>query len=1037
MASTKSDTPPDWENPAVIARGVEPPHATLFPYPDEASARAGQRAASPWYRLLNGRWRFCYLPHPGAVPRGFAEPSFADETWDTIPVPSNWQMLGYGKPIYRNAGYCFPVDPPRVPDENPVGLYRTTFEVPASWSERRVSLTFDGVNSACYVWVNGREVGYSQGSRIPAEFDITPHLRPGANVLAVQVLQWCDGSYLEDQDMWRLSGIFRDVYLVASPPVHVRDVTLRTRLDDKYEDAVLEVSAAVRNATERACKGCRLTASLLDAEGRAVAEAVVAQGLAVGAGEEVSLAAELEVQRPRKWSAEEPNLYTLLLSLAGPGEGERTVLPFAVGFRQLEIAEGRFLLNGVPLKLRGVNRHEMHPDLGQAVSLDSMIQDIVLMKQHNINAVRTSHYPDDPRWLELCDRYGLYVIDEADLETHGFAALGDWARLSADPEWREAYLDRARRMVHRDKNHPSVIMWSLGNESGYGANHDAMAAWIRETDPTRFIHYEGAGAAPMVDVVSVMYPTVERLIAEGRRDDDPRPFLMCEYAHAMGNGPGNLKEYWEAIWEHPRLLGGCVWEWVDHGIRQHTESGEEWFAYGGDFGDEPHDGNFCIDGLNFPDRVPHTGLVEYKKILEPVQVAARDLRAGKLQITNRYQFISLAHLEGAWSVSRDGCVVRQGVLPTLDTPPGEATEVTLPYDLDSLPPGGEYFLEVRFTLAHATPWADRGHEVAWAQFPLPVEAPAPAPVRLDDLPPIEVSESEAAIVVRAEEFRLCFDRHLGTIAELEWRGQPLLTAGPRLNVWRAPTDNDVHIAREWRKAGLDRLQHRVDGVEVVAAPGSAVCLEARSTLGSPSLPPAFACRYRYTIYGTGDIVIAVAVEPQRELPSLPRLGLQMRLPRELDQFAWYGRGPHESYVDRKESARVGLWQGTVQEQYVPYVNPQENGNKSDVRWAAVTDLRGAGLLAVGMPLLNVSVHHYTPEDLTRARHTYELVPRQETILHLDHAQAPLGSQSCGPGPLEKYLLRPERVEFRVRLRPFQARAASPMGLSRERLPELP
>ncbi|MFB3879783.1 MAG: glycoside hydrolase family 2 TIM barrel-domain containing protein [Armatimonadota bacterium] len=1042
MRSGRDAAPRDWENPQLLSRNTEPPHATLTPYPDEASALAGRPAASPYHRLLGGHWRFCYLPRPEVAPEGFASEAFDDSGWATIPVPSCWQMLGYGRPNYTNVAYPFPVDPPYVPDENPVGLYRTRFVVPEAWGGRRVMLSFDGVCSAFYVWVNGQCVGFSKCSHMPSEFDITKCIRAGSNLLVVQVFQWSDGSYLEDQDMWRLNGIFRDVSLFSTPQVHVRDVAVRTTFDAGYVDAVLDVTMKVRNHGEKQASGYSVGVRLYDADGSAVGEGC-AKAPAIPKANEVVITHQLAIAAPRKWSAEEPNLYTLLVSLLGADGAVLEVQPVAVGFRQIERKGVQVLLNGVPLEIRGVNRHDTHPDLGYAVSLESMVQDIRLMKQHNINAVRTSHYPNDPRWLELCDRYGLYVIDEADLETHGFGYESPDIP-ARRPEWREAFVDRARRMVERDKNHPSVIIWSLGNESGYGPNHDAMAEWIRGADPTRLIHYEGAHDSPMVDVVSTMYPTVARLIEEGKRTGDDRPFFMCEYAHAMGNGPGNLKEYWEAIRAHPRLLGGCIWEWVDHGIRQRTESGEEWFAYGGDFGDEPNDGNFCIDGLNFPDRLPHTGLVEYKKIIEPVHVEAVDLAAGKVRVVNRYQFLSLGHLNAHWSVMREGEVVEEGDLPRLDTPAGGTTEVTVPHKAGIRDSrfDGERWLNISFALAKDTVWAKRGHEVAWAQFELrrsgtrgwglgSGSGARPAAV---SVAPVRVAESGACFIVSGEEFEVVFDRLRGVMSSWRWHGMELLTAGPRLNVWRAPTDNDVHIAREWRRAGLDRLQHRIARFEVRDSKADGTtAVEVESVLAPYSLGPAFECAYRYTVHGSGEIVIATRVTPRGELPPLPRIGLQMRMPGSFDRFSWYGRGPHESYVDRKESARVGVYRGTVQEQYVPYIFPQENGNKTDVRWAAVTDARGMGLLATPIatpesrdsrvegsgpsPLLNVSVHHYTTEDFANARHTYELVRRDETIVNLDHAQAPLGSASCGPGPLEKYVVKAEPVEFAVRLRP--------------------
>jgi len=705
MVAGSEAGPHDWENPKVTARNTELPHATLLPYADEESALVGERGASPHFRLLNGEWRFCYLASPAGVPTGFEEESFDDDDWEAVRVPSNWQMLGYGRPNYTNVAYPYPVDPPRVPQENPVGLYRTTFDVPRVWSGRRVFLNFGGVNSAFYVWVNGKLVGYDQCAHMPSEFDVTEHVRAGANSLAVQVFQWSDGAYLEDQDMWRLNGIFRDVHLLSTAAVHLRDVTIRTILDERHVDAILGVSAVLRNCDAGAVTGCSVVAKLFDAGNELVVERTVSERVALHAQSETTVCVEMAVSSPRKWSAEDPNLYTLLVCLRGPDGDVLEVERFRVGFREIEVRGVELLVNGVPIEIRGVNRHDMHPDLGHAVSREAMLQDIVLMKQHNINTVRTSHYPNDPYWLELCDSFGLYVIDEADLETHGFGGVGGRDVLAKDPEWEHAFVDRAARMVQRDKNHPSVIMWSLGNESGYGPNHDAMAAWIREGDPTRPIHCHEAGDGAVVDVVSVMYPTVEHLIKEGRRTDDERPFFMCEYAHAMGNGPGNLKEYWDAIRSHPRLLGGCVWEWADHGIRQCTESGEEWFAYGGDFGDEPNDGNFCIDGLTFPDRTPHTGLIEYKKVLEPVHVEPVDLASGVLKVVSRYQFVSLDHLNVHWSVARDGDVVEQGAVPSPNTPPGGEAELKLPYALPAPGPGVACWLNISFTLAGDEPWA--------------------------------------------------------------------------------------------------------------------------------------------------------------------------------------------------------------------------------------------------------------------------------------------------------------------------------------------
>ena len=1029
--------PKDWQNQQVLEHNRQPAHATLVPYADLETALAGERGASPFFKLLNGEWRFLYVPSPVDIPAGFEAEEFNSEGWDSIPVPSNWQMLGYGRPNYTNVAYPYPVDPPFVPQENPVGLYRRSFDLPVAWEGRRVFLNFDGVDSAFYVWLNGQKVGYSQGSHLPSEFEITPLIRPGKNNLAVQVFQWSDGSYLEDQDMWRLSGIFRDVTLFATPGVHLRDAFIRTHFDTAFQDAVLSLGVTVKNYTHVPVVPSSVVARLYDDQKHLVAEQKVCERLALGAGEESVQAVDIPVKAPRKWSAEEPNLYTLVLFLHGSKDALQEVIRFNVGFRQVEAHNGQLFLNGVPIRLKGVNRHDTHPDLGHAVSLESMLTDVISMKQHNINTVRTSHYPNDPRWLDLADRFGLYLIDEADLETHGFHFTGDVSQISKDPAWEAAYVDRASRMVERDKNHPAVIIWSLGNESGYGPNHDAMAAWIRKADPTRLIHYEGAGDAAVVDIVSVMYPKVSDLIQQGQKTDDPRPFFMCEYAHAMGNGPGNLKEYWEAIYAYPRLLGGCVWEWVDHAVRQHTPDGEEWFAYGGDFGDQPNDGDFCVDGLNWPDRTPYPGLIEYKKIIAPVKVEAVDLLAGKVTILNRYAFLSLRHLDGAWFLSEGGNLLQQGRLPALEVSAGGAMDVTLPYTLPEPIAGAEYWLTFRFTLAEDTLWAARGFEIATEQFQLPLQVPAAPALLIKSMPSLALETSPNRAVVRGEDFSLKLDTFHGVMAEWVYQGKPLLNAGPRINLWRAPTDNDINLAKEWQSVGLDRIQHRVVNAEVLSNDPQAVTMDVEAVLGGYSLAPLFKVRYFTTLYGSGDVVIKTILTPLQDgLPPLARVGLQMRLPSSLDRLTWYGRGPHENYVDRQESALVGVYTSTVQEQYVPYVFPQENGNKSDVRWAAVTDSRGIGLLAVGLPLLNVSALHYTPEDLTHARHTYELKQRDETILSLDIVQCGLGSNSCGPGPLDKYLIDPQEITFSVRLKPFRLDESLPMRLSRQNLETL-
>lgn len=968
----------DWENPSVPGRGRRAPRAHFIPYPDEARARTLDRTQSPWFQLLNGPWRFQLFPTVAEAP---AVP-WETTPWGTIPVPSNWQMLGHGRPHYTNVMYPFPVDSPRVPTENPTGCYYREFDLPAAWTGLHVWLRFEGVDSVFHVWVNDQAVGFSKGSRLPAEFDITSVVRPGRNTVAVRVSQWSDGTYLEDQDMWWLSGIFRDVYLLARPPTHLADIRVHAPAWGE-----------------------------LDVQTDIVGDGVVETELLGDSG-------------PRRlWSAEDPHLYTLLVKLKDRQGQLMEVVPQRVGFRTVEIQGDRFLVNGVAVKLKGVNRHESHPDHGRAVPLAAMIEDVRLMKQHNINAVRTSHYPDDPRFYDLCDEFGLYVVDECDLETHGFSFNKDWAGNPADdPLWETACVDRMERMVARDRNHPCVVMWSLGNESHFGCNHRAMAARARALDPTRPIHYEGDLLAEISDVFSRMYSHPDflaKIMAGTERIEDNqqyrkvellpeqytrKPFFLCEYAHAMGNGPGGLREYWDLIYRSDRLMGGCVWEWCDHGIRQRTADGREWFAYGGDFGDVPNDSNFVCDGLVFPDRRPSPGLIEYKKVIEPVGI---EMVNGRARITNRYDFIGLEHLRLEWTVTANGAVVEQGTVPTPVVLPRQTVEIDLP----ATRPG---ILTLSARLAHDTAWAAAGHEVAWGQ-----DCPTDGELVVVRPPPVEplaVRDTATLVHLTGPNLRLTFDKVRAVITD--WNGR--LRTGPRLNFWRATTDNDRawDNAAAWRQAMLDQLQHRTDGVTVSQPAADTAQVVARVRIGPPKWSWGFAGEYRYTITGDGAVTIAVRVEPQGAVPAtLPRVGLQFTIPATCDRVAWFGRGPGEAYRDSKQAQRFGWWRATVDELFTPYLFPQENGNRTDVRWVEFIGADGRGFRASGVE--NFSVHRYTTEDLEKARHTVELTPRDFLTVNLDHQHHGLGSASCGPGPWEEHQLKPAVWQFAVRLEPIK------------------
>jgi len=871
-------------------------------------------------------------------------------------------------------------------------------------------------------------VGYSQDSRLPAEFNVTPYVHPGENLVAVEVFRWSDGSYLEDQDMWRLSGIYRDVYLYCTPEVHIRDFFVRTIFDEEYRDAALKVRVNIRNYSDLEAKRHFVEIKLFDDAGSPIFdEPLICPIEGVKPQSEIAFEVEKKVLNPKKWSAETPYLYTLLLTLKTESGEDVEVESCKVGFRQVEIKDGRILINGVPILLKGVNRHEHDDERGHAVTVESMRKDIELMKRFNFNAVRTSHYPNHPAWYDLCDKYGIYVIDEANIECHGLANIRGrpYRKEPAnDPEWLHAFMERAVRMVERDKNHPCVIVWSLGNESGYGPNHDAVAGWIHGYDPTRPVHYEGTIRAEgkvsrSVDIISVMYPSIERLIQLAEDPDEDRPVIMCEYAHSMGNSTGNLKEYWETICKYKRLCGGFIWDWVDQGLKRIAEDGEEYWAYGGDFNDEPNDGNFCINGLVWPNREPQPAMWECKKIQQPVDVEALDLADGKIRSINKYDFTDLSILDIFWELTEDGRIIQRGKLPKMHIPPRESSVAIVPFTTPKLKPGGEYWLNIRFKLSEDTAWAEKGHEVGWVQLKMPFEVPPGPVIRVKDMAALQLDESSKDVTVLGNGFSIVFSKESGRITSFTFRGLELMRVGPQLNVWRAPTDNDApRLAQRWREAGLDRLKHEVKEVKAERPASQLVHVKVKSLLRTPESADRFRCVYTYKIYGSGDVIVETDVAPTADLPPLPRIGLQLTIPGEFNTFTWYGRGPHENYCDRKEGAPVGVYSGTVDEQYVPYIMPQENGNKTDVRWVSLTNNSGFGLLAVGRPLMEVSAHHYTTEDLTMAKHTYELKRREDITLNLDYKQSGLGGGSCGPDTLPKYLVKPESVHFSVRFRPL-------------------
>ncbi len=1055
----------DWQNQGILSAGTEPMHATLVAFPDEKTAQKlqyvsdSERVRSPWYRSLNGPWKYFYSQTPASRVADFYKPDFTDADWATIPVPSNVELEGYGVPIYVNINYPWLTPdanydvakdvswnppskptPPFIPQDNPyntVSAYRRTFDVPAEWDGRQLFITFDGVNSFFYLWINGQKVGFSKDSRTPSEFNVTRYVKPGKNLIAVENFRWCDGSYLECQDFWRLSGIYRDVYLWAAPLQHVRDIEVKTELDAQYKDAQLLVTAWITNSAARAAT-ITPAVSLRDESGNEVLASAGQKAVSLAAGSEQKCAFTFAVRNPRKWSAETPNLYRLLVTLKD--EQGKTVgsVPVRVGFRKVELKNGDLLVNGRRILVKGVNRHEHDPYLGQAITLASMIKDIRLMKQNNINLVRSCHYPNQPLWYDLCDQYGLYAIDEANIECHGDQSL------TGKPEWQAAYMDRTVRMVERDKNHPSVIIWSVGNENGVGKNLETTSAWMKQRDPGRPVHSCEADEAAWTDIVCPMYPNPKHLAAYSAKNPN-RPLIMCEYAHAMGNSSGDLWSYWRQIYSLPHLQGASIWDWVDQGIAQPQgvdrkrrlvkpqPSDKLFWAFGGDFGPSnvPSDQNFCCNGLVSADRTPHPGLAEVKKVYQYLQMEAGDLTKGEIKIVNRYDFINpKTFVTGLWTLKADGERVADGMLGTLDLAPGEQRVVKV--SLPKIQPrgGAEYWLDISFVLKAEQLWAPAGHEVAWAQFKLPIAAPAPA-VDMAKGAPLKLQETAGVVQVEGADFRVKFDKASGLLTSLAYADKELVGEPLRPHFWRAPTDNDrgygmANKFGAWRTVGRDWKASKV----TVSQPNPReVLLVAEGPL--PGVGGLYTLTHR--VLATGDVRVDASYVPAAgtQAPNMPRFGLQMTVPAGFENLRWYGPGPQETYSDRCD-ARVDVYSGTVEGQFFNYVEPNETGNKVDVRWVTLCNSDGVGLLAVGQPRLSVNALHHTTEDLMSQAHAWEMTHREDVTLNLDLAQMGVGGDdSWGAMQHEAFMLPATKsYGYTFILRPFKGDAKAASELAR-------
>ncbi len=1029
--------PRDWENPAVFQINREDPHATMISYPDAAAALKADKSGSPNYLSLDGTWKFNWVKTPEERPYWFFKNDYDTRDWKDIEVPSNWQMKGYDVPIYVNITYPHKKNPPFIEHSfNPVGSYKRTFKVPSGWTEKEVFLHFGAVSSAFYVWVNEQLVGYSEDSKVPAEFNITKYLRSGTNTLAVEVYRWCDGSYLEDQDFWRLSGIQRSVFLHARPKTYINDFFAIGDLVNNFNDGILKLNASVKN-TSSSDGTVGLVATLFDGENDMFFQSAPVT-LKAGTG---TFNIEKQLPAIKKWSAEKPDLYSLVITLNDIEGNVLESVSSKIGFRKVEISNSQLLVNGVAILLKGTNLHE-HDDInGHVIDEATVLKDIRVMKSYNINAVRTSHYPQQEFWYEMCDKYGLYLIDEADIESHGIGYNKD-VTLADKTEWKDAHLDRMKRMVERDKNHPSVIIWSLGNESGDGNNFLNNYKWTKARDASRPVQYERAEQSTNTterhtDIYCPMYAKIPRIEEYAKDPKSDRPLILCEYAHAMGNSTGNLQDYWDVIEKYPILQGAFVWDWVDQGILATDESGEKYWTYGGDYGEEgvPSDGNFCLNGLTWPDRTPKPGLSEVKRVYQYVGFEPVDLLKGLIKITNKYDFTNLSEFIFDWEVVSDGIAVQTGKLISPDLKPSENATVQLPLDKIEAAPGAEYFLNIKVSRSEAWTIVPEEHIYASAQFKLPVENKSAAG-KAAALSILQTKTTDKILEVSGVDMKITFDLETGRLESYNYKDREMVKKGPEPDFWRAPTDNDYGYNMDkklglWKKAG-ERTTVTKASINQ-PEPGKVIMVFNYDISGPDSVKIAGYVS-TYTIYGSSDIVVRNQFNKLSEkTPEIPRMGMQMQLPEEFVNLKWLGRGPHENYVDRKSSAEVGLYESTVADQYVPYIRPSENGYKTDTRWLTLTDDNGTGILVSGTPLICFSALNYVHDDfespgkLSQYRrdaksantHTKDVKPRDLVSLNIDLGQMGVGGDDSWGAPIHpEYRLLDRKYEYSFRIRPI-------------------
>ena len=1008
---------PEWQDPNVNAINRAAMHTNYFAYESEQAALKGCRLASDNYMTLNGTWKFNWVQNADQRPTDFYKVDFNDKGWDNIQVPGVWELNGYGDPIYVNVGYPwrsqYKNNPPYVPTvNNHVGTYRKEIELPADWKGRQIMAHFGSVTSNMYLWVNGKFVGYSEDSKLEAEFDLTKYLRPGKNIIAFQVFRWCDGTYLEDQDFFRYSGVGRDCYLYTRTANHIEDIRITPDLDAQYKDGTLQIDIQMKG------KGT-VDLKLLDKEGKEVTTAQVK-----GSGKQT---VSMTVSNPAKWTAETPNLYTLVANLQENGKIIESI-PVKVGFRKIELKNGQILVNGQAVLFKGADRHEMDPDKGYVVSKERMIQDIKRMKELNINAVRTCHYPDNNLWYDLCDEYGIYVVAEANIESHGMG-YGD-ETLAKNPLFAKAHLERNQRNVQRGYNHPSIIFWSLGNEAGFGPNFEACYKWIKAEDKTRAVQYEQAGTNEYTDIFCPMYYSYESCENYSKGNID-KPLIQCEYAHAMGNSQGGFKEYWDLVRKYPKYQGGFIWDFVDQSARWYTKDGKEFYGYGGDFNQyDASDNNFQNNGLISPDRVPNPHAHEVGYIYQNIWVKPVDLQKGEISIYNENFFRDLSDFYAEWQLLANGEVLQSGIINDLKVGPQQTVNQKLNYTLDNICPCKEVLLNVAFKLKNTETLLPAGFAVAQQQLSVR-EYKAPENLLTEkkiahDYTPAPVVEDNDSyyLIVKGENFHIDFERRSGYLSLYDVNGLSILDEGAQLtpNFWRAPTDNDMgaglqkkYLAWKNPEIKLTSLEHATEnGLVVVTAKYDMPTVSAKLTL-----------TYRINKEGAIEVTQSMTTDKNAKVSNMFRFGMRAALNKNLSNIQYYGRGPIENYSDRNNSTNIGTYAQTVDEQFYSYIRPQETGTKTDIRWWNQTNKGGNGIQLVGKTPFSASALHYTMESLDDGlekdqRHS-ELVPQTDCVnFCIDKVQMGLGCvNSWGALPLDKYMVPYQDYEFTFVIKPIQ------------------